>query len=141
MGAILNPVIKSHNWPGLGVLEAGQDDLVRGKVKSRPYSQDSRKEKEPSDTGSHWFESVTWPINEKEGLTPSFVHKEGVSKLRSAGQVWLTTCFVNTVLLKHIPPSLLLYWLSLLSCWSQSWVVLTDQMVLEAKNTFCLTFD
>ena len=50
MGAILNPVIKSHNWPGLGVLEAGQDDLVRGKVKSRPYSQDSRKEKEPSDT-------------------------------------------------------------------------------------------
>ena len=47
MGAILNPVIKSHNWPGLGVLEAGQDDLVRGKVKSRPYSQDSRKEKEP----------------------------------------------------------------------------------------------
>ena len=79
MAAILNPVIKSHNWPGLGVLEAGQDDLVRGKVKSRPYSQDSRKEKEPADTGSHWFKSVTWgwPINEKEGLIPSFMHKEG----------------------------------------------------------------
>ena len=53
MGAILNPVIKNHNWPWLGVLEAGQDDLVRGKVKGRQYSQDSRKEKEPSDTGSH----------------------------------------------------------------------------------------
>ena len=53
MGAILNPVIKSHNWPGLGVLDADQDVLVRGKVKSRPYSQDSRKEKESSDTGSH----------------------------------------------------------------------------------------
>ena len=53
MGAILNPVIKSHNWPGLGVLDADQDDLVRGKVKSRPYFQDSRKEKEPLDTGSH----------------------------------------------------------------------------------------
>ena len=141
MGAILNPVIKSHNWPGLGVLDADQDVLVRGKVKSRRYSQDSRKEKEPSIQGSHWFESVTWPIKEKEGLTPSFMHKEGVSKLRSAGRVWLTTCFVNTVFLKHIPPSLLLYWLSLLSCWSQSWVVLTDRMVLIAKNTFCLTFD
>ena len=53
MGAILNPVINSHNWPGLGVLEAGQNDLVREKVKSRLYSQHSRKEKEPSDTGSH----------------------------------------------------------------------------------------
>ena len=52
MGAILNPVIKSHNWPRLGVLDADQDDLVRGKVKSRPYSQDSRKEKEPRTQGA-----------------------------------------------------------------------------------------
>lgn len=60
MGAILNPVINSHNWPGLGVLEAGQDDRLREKAKSRLYSQQSRKEKEPSDTGSHWGKSVTW---------------------------------------------------------------------------------